>query len=60
LYDSIARKMAPTPMKLRADFELQCFTYEGIDAIREALLSGKRLVDERKIIEKKGTDKEGD
>ncbi len=52
--------MAPTPMKLRADFELQCFTYEGIDAIREALLSGKRLVDERKIIEKKGTDKEGD
>ncbi len=44
LYDSIARKMAPTPMKLRADFELTCFTYEGIDALKAALLSAKSKV----------------
>lgn len=52
--------MAPTAMKLRADFELTCFTYEGIDAIREALLCGKAVVDNKQILEKKGTDKEGD
>ena len=41
LIESIAKKMAPTPVKIRADFELNCFTYEGIDAIRETLLAAK-------------------
>lgn len=46
LIESIARKMAPTPVKLRADFELTCFTYEGIDAIKAALLTAKAKVTE--------------
>lgn len=44
LLDSIARKMAPTPVKIRADFELTCFTYEGIDALKAALLTAKAKV----------------
>lgn len=39
--------MAPTPVKLRAGFELNCFTYEGIDAIKEALLAAKAAVNEK-------------
>jgi len=35
--------MAPTPMKLRADFELTCFTYEGIDALKEALITARTM-----------------
>lgn len=38
LIESISRKMAPAPVKLRTDFEVTCFTHEGIDAIKEALL----------------------
>jgi len=44
LVEAISRKMAPTPVKIRSDFELTCFTYEGVDAIREALLAAKRAV----------------
>ncbi len=50
LKESIAKKMAPTPVKLRAGFELNCFTYEGIDAIKEALLAAKVAVNEEKFI----------
>lgn len=38
--------MAPAPVKLRADFELTCLTYEGIDAIKEALITAKELVND--------------
>jgi translation initiation factor 2 subunit 1 len=38
--------MAPQPVKIRTDFELTCFTYEGIDALKEALLTAKREVSE--------------
>jgi translation initiation factor 2 alpha subunit (eIF-2alpha) len=31
---------------LRADFELTCFTYEGIEAIKEALLTAKKAVND--------------
>jgi len=44
LIDCIAKKMAPAPVKLRADFEITCFTYKGIDAIREALIHAKKTV----------------
>ena len=44
LVEAISRKMAPTPLKLRADFELTCFTYEGIDALKAALLTAKATV----------------
>jgi translation initiation factor 2 subunit 1 len=36
----IRRRLAPQPVKIRADIEVSCFTYEGIDAIQEALLAG--------------------
>ena len=43
----LKQKLAPQPVKIRADFRLSCYTFEGIDAIKEALLNG----------EKKGTEK---
>ena len=33
----IARRLTPQPTKVRADVEVTCFTYEGIDAIKNAL-----------------------
>eukprot|EP00529_Nitzschia_sp_RCC80_P025970 CAMPEP_0113461458 /NCGR_PEP_ID=MMETSP0014_2-20120614/11553_1 /TAXON_ID=2857 /ORGANISM="Nitzschia sp." /LENGTH=348 /DNA_ID=CAMNT_0000353223 /DNA_START=164 /DNA_END=1210 /DNA_ORIENTATION=+ /assembly_acc=CAM_ASM_000159 len=39
----ILRKLAPQPIKIRSDIEVSCFTYEGIDAIREALIAGMEL-----------------
>lgn len=36
----IRRRLAAQPIKIRADIEVSCFTYEGIDAIREALFAG--------------------
>jgi translation initiation factor 2 subunit 1 len=36
----ILRRLAPQPTKIRSDIEVSCFTYEGIDAIREALYAG--------------------
>lgn len=40
LKSNIRRRLAPKPIKIRADIEVSCFTYEGIDAIREALFAG--------------------
>ncbi len=37
----IKRRLAPQPVKIRADIEVTCFTYEGIDAIRAALSAGE-------------------
>ena len=31
----IRRRLAPQPIKIRSDVEVGCYTYEGIDAIRE-------------------------
>jgi translation initiation factor 2 subunit 1 len=43
----IRRRLAPQPIKIRADVEVSCFTYEGIDAIREALFAGMKVGGEK-------------
>ena len=39
---NISKKMGAKPIKLRSNFNLKCYTYEGIEAIREALLETKK------------------
>lgn len=41
LMATIARRLTPQPIKLRADIELTCYTPAGIDAIKKALRSGE-------------------
>ena len=36
--DYVKKKLSPQPIKVRADVEVTCFTYEGINAIRDALV----------------------
>lgn len=40
LVENIQRKLSQQAVKIRADFECSCFTYEGIDAVKEALRAG--------------------
>jgi len=46
LFDSISKKMAPTAVKMRSVFELNCFTSEGIEAIKDSLLTAKKVVND--------------
>jgi translation initiation factor 2 subunit 1 len=39
---TIARRLTPQPIKLRADIELTCYTPSGIDAIKKALKAGEQ------------------
>ncbi|KAF8903879.1 eukaryotic translation initiation factor 2 subunit alpha [Gymnopilus junonius] len=39
---TIARRLTPQPIKLRADIELTCYTPAGIDAIKKALKTGEK------------------
>ncbi|KAI6015232.1 eukaryotic translation initiation factor 2 subunit alpha [Pisolithus orientalis] len=41
LLATIARRLTPQPIKLRADIELTCYTPAGIDAIKRALRKGE-------------------
>ncbi|KAG1855653.1 eukaryotic translation initiation factor 2 subunit alpha [Suillus subalutaceus] len=41
LMGTIARRLTPQPIKLRADIELTCYTPAGIDAIKKALRAGE-------------------
>jgi translation initiation factor 2 subunit 1 len=43
LQDNIARRLTPKAVKIRADIEVKCFAYEGIDAIKAALKAGEAL-----------------
>lgn len=42
----IATRLTPNPTKLRADVEVQCFGYDGIDAVKTALSSGEAVATE--------------
>ena len=46
LTSTIARRLTPQPIKLRADIELTCYTPAGIDAIKKALRSGEKQSNE--------------
>jgi translation initiation factor 2 subunit 1 len=39
----IKTRLSPQPIKIRADFSVTCFEYEGIDAIKAALVAGMSL-----------------
>ncbi|KAF4319738.1 hypothetical protein BBO99_00006148 [Phytophthora kernoviae] len=39
----IRRRLTPQPIKVRADIEVTCFTYEGIEAIRSALQAAQNV-----------------
>jgi len=41
LMTQIRRRLTPQAVKVRADFEVTCFSYEGIDAIKAALFAGE-------------------
>jgi len=43
LIKNIQRRLTPQPVKVRADLEVTCFHYEGIDAIKAALKAGEAL-----------------
>merc|ERR1712018_969060 len=36
----MGRKLTQQAVKIRADFECSCYTYEGIDAVKDALRAG--------------------
>ncbi|KII84319.1 hypothetical protein PLICRDRAFT_118094 [Plicaturopsis crispa FD-325 SS-3] len=42
LLSTIARRLTPQPIKLRADIEVTCYTPAGIDAIKKALRAGEK------------------
>ncbi|KAF8504437.1 eukaryotic translation initiation factor 2 subunit alpha [Russula emetica] len=43
---TIARRLTPQPIKLRADIELTCYTPSGIEAIKKALRAGEQASSE--------------
>lgn len=43
MLDNIAKRLTPTAIKIRADIEVTCFHYEGINAIKGALMQGVDL-----------------
>ena len=43
LLQQISRRLTPQPAKIRADIEVTCFSYDGIDAIKTALLQGEKM-----------------
>ena len=36
----VASRMTPQPLKIRTDVQVTCFGYDGIEAVRDALVSG--------------------
>ncbi len=46
LFSSIVRRLTPQKVKVRADVEVGCFAYEGIDAVKAALSAGESVSSE--------------
>ena len=46
LLETLNRKLTVQPFKIRVDFSLTCTGYDGIEAIREALLTAKHEVND--------------
>uniref|UniRef100_A0A183CDF8 Eukaryotic translation initiation factor 2 subunit 1 n=1 Tax=Globodera pallida TaxID=36090 RepID=A0A183CDF8_GLOPA len=43
LVEEIQKKLTPKVLKIRADIEVSCFSYEGIEAVKKALMVGKEM-----------------
>lgn len=41
LRTNINRRLTPQPIRIRADIELTCYSYDGVDAIKAALIAGE-------------------
>eukprot|EP00382_Lankesteria_abbotti_P002996 CAMPEP_0113845880 /NCGR_PEP_ID=MMETSP0372-20130328/998_1 /TAXON_ID=340204 /ORGANISM="Lankesteria abbotti" /LENGTH=334 /DNA_ID=CAMNT_0000814963 /DNA_START=71 /DNA_END=1075 /DNA_ORIENTATION=+ /assembly_acc=CAM_ASM_000359 len=46
LVDDLRSRLSPTALKLQARIHVACFGYDGIDAVKEALLEGKNVGNE--------------
>jgi len=46
LISNINRRMMPQAVKVRSDIEVSCYSYEGIDAVKDALRAGLKLTSE--------------
>lgn len=46
---NVKKRLAPQAIRVRADIEVSCFTYEGIDVVRSALMEGKKVDPEIQI-----------
>jgi len=40
LYDNICRRLTPQAVKIRADIDVECTFYDGVDAVKRALKKG--------------------
>lgn len=49
----ISRRLTPQAIKIRADVEVSCFSYEGIDAIKRALTEAEALSTEQMPVKAK-------
>lgn len=47
---NIQRRLTPQPVKIRSDVEVACYSFEGIDAVKEALKAGLALTTEDSVI----------
>lgn len=43
LVNNIKRRLTPQAVKIRADLEVACYKYEGVDAVKKALKTGLEL-----------------
>ena len=46
LLETIKRKMTVNPLKIRVDFALTCTSYDGIEVIREAMLTARHEIND--------------